>query len=190
MASKTQRRITPWGEDNPERDRKGGLGQLRAATDLINPVGMLDQLLGKYPKEAPGQSPTKENAPKKKSSEVVLYAFKERTEQSQLSNEIRAVLQTLSEQITLLEKSESGLAKDIAKLEVEQLPEKPGIYYIRFFEWLTIMVKQLRAKVEEGRTWLQAMTTKKKKMGYWKMYKKHGTTFGLSNERTVATQSG
>jgi len=53
------------------------------------------------------------------------------------------------------------------------------------------IVKNLRQKVEEGRTWLAAFSQRKiKKMGYWKMYKKHGTTFGLSHERTVATQTG
>ena len=79
----------------------------------------------------------------------------------------------------------------ITKIKVEQLPKKSGIYHIRFFEWLLGVVKQLRMKVEEGRAWLATFTNrKKKKMGYWNMYKKHGTTFGLSHERTLSTQTG
>jgi hypothetical protein len=46
-------------------------------------------------------------------------------------------------------------------------------------------------KIEDGRAWLETFAKrKKKKLGYWKMYKKHGTTFGLSHERTIATQTG
>ncbi len=100
------------------------------------------------------------------------------------------ILAKLKEQITVLEKSEKGLVSEISKVKVEQMPAKTGIYYLRFLEWLITVVRELRMKVEDGKAWLHTFNQKKKKVGYWKMYKKHGTTFGLSHERTLATQTG
>ena len=81
--------------------------------------------------------------------------------------------------------------KEIGKIKVEQLPAKTGIYYLRFLEWMIMLVRQLRQRVEDGRAWLSTFQKRqKKRLGYWKMYKKHGTTFGLSHERTLATQTG
>ena len=156
---------------------------------------MLDQMFGRNhtPSESTPNNFHKEKQPKRTYQEMVLFMYSERRQEVKLNNEmyeIKQILDTLKRQVKMLEKSEKALVSDISKLNIQQLPNKPGVYYVRFFEWLITIVRQLRAKVEEGRTWLQAMTAKKKKVGYWKMYKKHGTTFGLSNERTLATQSG
>lgn len=185
VASKNTNNV--WGQDNPEKIRQHREEtQLKKAGSILNPSDMLSSLFGATGKE------TQENI-KPTKNEVLIYTFKERIEtriDKETSSEIKEVVQKLKEQVILLEKSEKMLTSDIAKIKVEQLPQKPGVYYLRFFEWLILVIAQLRVKVEEGRTWLTAMTSKKKKMGYWKMYKKHGTTFGLSNERTVSTQSG
>lgn len=73
---------------------------------------------------------------------------------------------------------------------VSQEVVHPGIYHINFYEQLRTFISVLRQQVEDSRTWLSAFSTRKKKMGYWGMYKKHGTTFGLSNERSLATAAG
>jgi hypothetical protein len=44
--------------------------------------------------------------------------------------------------------------------------------------------------VEDSGAWLSAMSGKKGKKTYWSEFKKHGTSFGMSNERSVATQTG
>ncbi|MBI2611842.1 hypothetical protein HYW54_03805 [Candidatus Gottesmanbacteria bacterium] len=166
-----------------------------SAASILNPVRMLDQLFGK-PVSTPESysTPSKQEKPSRRTyQEMVVFMYTNRKEEVKLNNEmheIKSILDTLKRQVKLLEKSEKALVSQVTKIQVEQLPQKPGVYYLRFFEWLISLVRQIRAKVEEGRTWLQAMSTKKKKMGYWKMYKKHGTTFGLSHERTLATQSG
>ncbi len=196
----TRSRNNPWGEMNPEKAHSHRIdqkSQTQAAASIMSPSGFLDQLFGNggmTNSEAPHPSHSaKESKSAVIHTETVLFQYTRSASKEfsgETEREMTQILEKLKEQVTVLEKSEKALTKDIAKIKVEQLPERSGIYYIRFFEWMITVVRQLRAKVEEGRTWLAAMTTKKKRMGYWKMYKKHGTTFGLSNERTVATQSG
>lgn len=73
---------------------------------------------------------------------------------------------------------------------VNQEVVHPGVYHLNFYEQLRTFIKVLREQVEDSRTWLASFSTRKKKMGYWGMFKKHGTTFGLSNERSLATSAG
>lgn len=66
----------------------------------------------------------------------------------------------------------------------------PGKYHINFFEWLLIEIQQARMQVEDAGAWLATVSSKDgKKKDYWNMYKKHGTKFGLSGERSVSTQT-
>ncbi len=76
---------------------------------------------------------------------------------------------------------------------VTQNVVKPGKYHQSFFEWVLIVVRSARMRVEDAGAWLAVMhgkKSKKQQQNYWHMFKKHGTTFGLSNERVVATQTG
>ncbi len=191
--SSTPVKHNPWGDDPPEKlnqnyDRPNTMGQ--QIKDLVNPGSMIDQLLGKRTSSEYG-SPVKEYKPKTTYKETLVFSHSVRKEDQTVRHETQELLSQLKRQVTMLEKSEKALTSEISKIKVESLPDKTGIYYLRFFEWLIGIVKQLRLKVDEGRIWLQAFNQRsKKKAGYWKMYKKHGTSFGLSNERTLATQTG
>ena len=82
------------------------------------------------------------------------------------------------------------IAIEFKEVTVEQRIENPGEYHVTFFQWMLSLVKSARQKIEDSGTWLSVMKSKKKQKGYWAMFKKQGTTFGLSNERVVATQAG
>lgn len=82
------------------------------------------------------------------------------------------------------------IAVEFKEVTVEQRIEQPGEYHVTFFQWMLSLVKSARQKIEDSGTWLSVMKSKKKQKGYWTMFKKHGTTFGLSNERVIATQAG
>jgi hypothetical protein len=71
-----------------------------------------------------------------------------------------------------------------------EMPVSPGIYHVNFFERLRSIIQLLRQQVEDSRTWLLMVTTKRTQKDYWCMYSKHGTTFGLSSERIIATAIG
>lgn len=104
--------------------------------------------------------------------------------------ELKQQIDQLLKEIKLLINSTGNLSTEVAALAVEDMPVNPGKYHINFFEMLIKMIRSLREKVDESQTWLNMFSSKKKQKQYWSMYKKHGTTFGLSNERVVATQTG
>lgn len=79
---------------------------------------------------------------------------------------------------------------EFKEVAVAEVPVSPGKYHVNFFEWLLATIKIARMRVEDSANWLAMFSSKKKKRQYWGMFKKHGTTFGLSNERIVATQTG
>lgn len=73
---------------------------------------------------------------------------------------------------------------------IEDIPVHPGIYHVNFLERLRGVIMALRQSIEDSGSWLALWTTRKQKRKYWGMYKKHGTSFGLSSERNVSTQAG
>ncbi|MEK7141505.1 MAG: DUF5660 family protein [Patescibacteria group bacterium] len=73
---------------------------------------------------------------------------------------------------------------------IEDIPANPGIYHVNFLERLRGVIRTLRENIEDSGSWLALWSGRKQKKKYWGMYKKHGTTFGLSSERNVSTQAG
>jgi hypothetical protein len=70
-------------------------------------------------------------------------------------------------------------------------PKEVGKYHQNFFEWVLIQIQQARVRVEDSSSWLGAVNKKGQgQKGYGGMFKKHGTNFGMSNQRSVATQTG
>jgi hypothetical protein len=74
------------------------------------------------------------------------------------------------------------------EVSVEKVTKSPGKYHESFFEWLLITVRTIRIRVDDSANWLAVMGNKKEKKSYWNMFKKHGTTFGMSGERSVSNQ--
>lgn len=103
---------------------------------------------------------------------------------------IEAKIQEVVIELKRLTASSKILQAEFNEITVEQRVEKPGKYHLSFFEWMLSVVRQARVKVEDAGSWLTATYAKKAKRNYWAMFKKHGTTFGLSGERVVATQTG
>jgi len=100
------------------------------------------------------------------------------TKTQEILIEIKRLIQTSKE-----------LQVQFKEVTVTQIPN-PGKYHQTFFEWMLSVIKQARIKVEDSRAWLAVTKNKQQKRQYWTMFKKHGTSFGLSNERVVATQTG
>jgi len=108
----------------------------------------------------------------------------ERKELFQKIDEIKRELQELIKNTKLLQ-------IEFGSVAVEPPPQNPGKYHENFFEWLLIMVKQARQKVENSSTWLRAVKGKNSKdKGYWDRAEKEGTTFTQNNERSVSTSVG
>lgn len=129
---------------------------------------------------------TREHTPRPSIRRPDVQPAPARSEDAQIKQQIEAVRAELK-----------ALASSVAQLNAEikktvaEVPVDPGIYHLNFFERLRSVLAILREQVDDSRSWLALSSNRKqKKMGYWGMYKKHGTTFGLSNERSLATQAG
>lgn len=113
--------------------------------------------------------------------EIVLFSQREQ----EIANEIEAIRYELE----VIIKTVSEVDFEVQKT-VMDIPVKPGIYHVRFLERIKQLLKLIREKLEDSRTWLKLSVSKKRQRGYWALYKKKGTSFGLSGERVVATQTG
>lgn len=112
-----------------------------------------------------------------------------RSENRQLTQQVQEILAELQRLI----KSSKAVEMEFAEYAVMETPAEVGDYDLNFFEWLMITIKQAREKVEDSGAWLSAVKGKNGKKGgndYWSMFKKHGTQFGMSNERSSATSVG
>lgn len=102
---------------------------------------------------------------------------------------IKQQLDAVRAELAALTKSMHMLNIEIQKA-VAEAPVAPGIYHVTFYEKLRSLLAMLREQIDDSRSWLTMHQSRKKKAGYWGMFKKHGTTFGLSNERSIATSAG
>lgn len=119
--------------------------------------------------------------------EFSLFNYSEYYERELVKKQIKELAEQIKKEIELLKKADKSLlseVRDIEKLTVEQLPEKPGIYHIRFLEIVLRILQTLRAKIGESKTWMQALISKKKKRGslFLALSKKKGTLYSLSQE--------
>ena len=104
--------------------------------------------------------------------------------------QIKQQLEAVRAELSALSKSMKMLTVEIQKA-VTEAPVAPGVYHVTFYEKLRSVLAMLREQIDDSRTWLALSTQRKqKKLGYWGMFKKHGTSFGLSNERSLATSAG
>ena len=119
----------------------------------------------------------------KKSGERASHA-----EMQQMSKQVQEILAELKKLVS----SSKTMEAEFAEIAVMDAPTEVGEYHLNFFEWLLITIKQAREKVEDSGAWLSAVKGKngKKGGGYWDMFKKHGTSFGMSSERSTATSVG
>ncbi|OGK24896.1 hypothetical protein A3A46_01795 [Candidatus Roizmanbacteria bacterium RIFCSPLOWO2_01_FULL_37_13] len=129
---------------------------------------------------------TKKTTPSQR-KEFSLFNYQHYYEQEIVKKEIKQLTDAIRKEIEFIKKADSALlqeVKDVQRLTLESLPEKPGIYHIRFFEIILQILRTLRAKIGESRTWLQAMISKKKKRGslFAVRSKKKGTLYSLSQE--------
>lgn len=175
------------------RDVTGAVGK-SVKTDLLGGVGngALNELFSPKKKDLKAGEeviiPSKELPQKPileiRKPEVVIFTAQE----ANLAQEVEAVRTELKKTVEEL-KELNTVVVEVEKA-VAQTPVKAGKYHLSFFARLRAILRLFRQQISESRVWLEASFAKKKKRQYWFMFKKHGTTFGLSSERVIATQAG
>jgi len=119
--------------------------------------------------------------------EFSLFSYQEYYEKELVKKQIKELVEQIRKEIELIKKADKALlsqVSDIENITVEQLPEKPGIYHVRFLEIVLRILQSLRQKIGESKTWLTAMISRKKKRGslFLALSKKKGTLYSLSQE--------
>jgi len=163
--------------------------------DFGQGFGAVDQFFGNFDdSEQPfGYESFKkeQKAVPKTRQEFSIFNYRNYYERELVKKQIKELTEQVRKEIGLLKKADTALAadiKDIEKLTIESLPAKPGVYHIRFLEIILRLIKTLREKIGESRTWLAAMVSRKKKRGslFLALSKKKGTQYSLSQELTSA----
>lgn len=119
------------------------------------------------------------------------FKTQERIVWSEEQRKISFQIKTIQEELKKLVKETEGLSREIKTAAVQAIVE-PGTYHLNFFERLKELIKLIRKKVQESKTWLIEWNgyCKKKRNFYWVQAKKSGTKYTLSSERYMSTQAG
>lgn len=138
------------------------------------------QIIDKGLKEKQQGKPTKK-------IENNIFNYQLYYEKELIKKQIKELIELIRKEIEVIQKTNQAIiseVKDIANLTLNQQIEKPGIYHVRFLEIVFNLLKQIRAKIGDSKTWLTALLSKKKKRGslFLSRSKKLGTQYSLSQE--------
>lgn len=114
----------------------------------------------------------------------------ERPAEAKTEIEIKRAIEQIQGEIKKLTQTSKLVERTVKDATAEKAPIKPGKYHLSFFEFVLGVLRDATRKLEDTVHFGAVFTSKKQQSKYWNAYKKHGTTFGLSGERTTATQTG
>ena len=129
----------------------------------------------------------KNEAKKVVKKEANLFNYQSHHENVIVRSEVNKLIEQIKQEVQYLKKADASLlndVRDIEKFTMDTLSEKPGVYHIKFLEIVLRILQSVRMKVGEGRTWMQALMSKKKKRGsaFAARSKKQGTAYSMSQE--------
>jgi len=158
-----------------------------------SPVDEFDQFFSDYEnfQEEMSASSPEEKKPLKKRQEFSIFNYQNYYEKEIVRKQIKELSAQIHKEIEMLKKADASLQKDVREVEkivLDEVPDKPGIYHVRFLEIILGMLRHMRENMGESKTWLQAMISRKKKRGslFASLSKKKGTQYSLSNELQTA----
>lgn len=166
---------------------------VKSASSSIGGIGtgIFDQLLGIDQSEYKYNPESLKPKPEKKVNFAPRREFKTiwSMQQEHEARAIRHLLEQVKKEVKMIRQADSALlqeVKDIDKLTIELPENASGIYHIRFLELVISILRTLRIKINESRTWLATFKGKANKKGYKALSKKKGTSFSMSQELTAS----
>lgn len=183
-------------EKNPlESLRDLGTSAAKNTADAFGKIGggMLDQFFGGNDDHENDSLGSEFNFNKETSKvktgkqEVKIFNYQEYYENTLIKKQIAELTEAIKKEIEMIKKADASLindVRDVENLTINGLPEKVGVYHIRFLELVLNILRTLRAKVGESRTWMSALMSKKAKRGsaFAVRSKKSGTQYSMSQE--------
>ena len=114
----------------------------------------------------------------------------ERSGETKTEMEVKRAVEEIRAEIKKLTQTSKLVERTVKDATADQAPVRPGKYHLSFFEFVLGVIRDATRKLEDTVHFGAVFTSKKQQSRYWNSYKKHGTMFGLSGERTTATQTG
>lgn len=120
-----------------------------------------------------------------------LSRHQESVEKPKQIQEIQQLVEQIRQEVKTIKNQSEGLNAEVSQIEkvtLQALPDKVGVYHVRYLELILSFLQGLKAKVGEARTWLAAMQSKKAKRGsaFASNTKKKGTQYSQSQELSTA----
>lgn len=183
-------------EKNPlESLRDLGTSTVKNTADAFGKIGggMLDQFFGGQDNQEDNNFGSEFNFKKEIAKvkagkkEVKIFNYQEYYENTLIKRQIAELTEAIKKEVEMIKKADASLindVRDVENLTINGLPDKVGIYHIRFLELVLNILRTLRAKVGESRTWMSALMSKKAKRGsaFAVRSKKQGTQYSMSQE--------
>jgi phosphoenolpyruvate carboxylase len=107
-------------------------------------------------------------------------------QQGQLNQRVEQIMAELKQ----LSQSVKSLETQVRDVDMNMVPQAVGKYHETFFEFLLTNLRSARTRIEDSSNWLNAISKKASRKGYWGNAKKHGTSYTLSADRAVSQQVG
>ncbi len=114
----------------------------------------------------------------------------DRIGETRTEQQMRSAVDQIRMEIQKLMKTSRLVEQTVKDATADQAPIRPGKYHINFFEFVLSVIKDATAKLEDTVSFGAVFQSKKQQSKYWSKVKTSGTSFQLSGERTVATQTG
>lgn len=110
--------------------------------------------------------------------------------ENKTENEVKRAVEEIRMEIKRLRETSKIVEQTVKDATADKAPVKPGKYHISFFQFVLSILRDATRKLEDTASYGAVFSSRKQQSKYWNKYKKHGTMFGLSGERTTATQTG
>jgi len=119
-----------------------------------------------------------------------IFSFRNIEEERQIED-IKQLIEAIRKEVEGIKRADSTLMQEVAdiqKMTIDTLPERPGIYHVRFLEIVLKVLQSLRLKIGESSTWMDALKSKKAKRGsaFAANSKKKGTQYSMSQEHQAS----
>jgi hypothetical protein len=114
----------------------------------------------------------------------------DRIGETRTEQQVRSAVDQIRMEIQKLMKTSRLVERTVKDATADQTPIKPGKYHLNFFEFVLGVIKDATRKLEDTVSYGAVFQSKKQQSKYWNSVKSNGTSFQLSGERTVSTQTG
>jgi len=104
--------------------------------------------------------------------------------------EVERQIETLRDAILKIAKSTQNFSSEVEKAAF-QAPANPGKYHLGFFETLKNSLELIKKRLDDSAGWMQEFNKRKDRAPFfWAQFKKSGTKYMLSSERSAQMAPG